>query len=162
VSEVFAQLAGGREDAASKVGLASLLKSLWAGEYTDERDARFINDRVHANIQKDGTFSVIPRIYAGVTTPSELRRIAEVAEKYKVPMVKITGGQRIDLLGIKKSDLPGIWQELGMPSGHAYTKSFRTCKSCVGTDFCATASGIPSRSRRRSSGASRASSRRTR
>jgi len=136
VSEVFAQLAGGKEDAASKVGLASLLKSLWPDEYVDERDARFINDRVHANIQKDGTYSVVPRIYAGVTTPSELRRIATVAEKYNVPMVKITGGQRIDLLGIKKADLPGIWQELGMPSGHAYTKAFRTCKSCVGTDFC--------------------------
>src|SRR6185295_1262353 len=92
VSDVFAKLAGGKEDAASKVGLASLLKSLWPGEYDDERDARFINDRVHANIQKDGTFSVVPRIYAGVTTPSELRRIAEVAEKYKVPLVKITGG----------------------------------------------------------------------
>jgi len=136
VSDVFAQLAGGKEDAASKVGLASLLKSLWPGEYVDERDARFINDRVHANIQKDGTFSVVPRIYAGVTTPAELRRIAEVAEKYQVPMVKFTGGQRIDLLGVKKADLPGMWQELGMPSGHAYTKSFRTCKSCVGTDFC--------------------------
>jgi nitrite reductase (NADH) large subunit len=136
VSDVFAQLAGGKEDAASKVGLASLLKSLWPEEYVDERDARFINDRVHANIQKDGTFSVVPRIYGGVTTPAELRRIAEVAEKYQVPMVKITGGQRIDLLGVKKADLPGMWQELGMPSGHAYTKSFRTCKSCVGTDFC--------------------------
>ncbi|HUR38483.1 MAG TPA: nitrite reductase large subunit NirB, partial [Planctomycetota bacterium] len=136
VSDVFAQLAGGKEDAGSKVGLASLLKSLWPDEYVDERDARFINDRVHANIQKDGTFSVVPRIYGGVTTPAELRRIAEVAEKYQVPMVKITGGQRIDLLGVKKGDLPGMWQELGMPSGHAYTKSFRTCKSCVGTDFC--------------------------
>jgi nitrite reductase (NADH) large subunit len=136
VSGVFAQLAGGQEDAASKIGLASLLKSLWPGEYEDERDARFINDRVHANIQKDGTFSVVPRIYGGVTSPSELRRIAEVAEKYHVPMVKITGGQRLDLLGVKKEDLPGIWQDLGMPSGHAYTKAFRTCKSCVGTDFC--------------------------
>jgi nitrite reductase (NADH) large subunit len=137
VSRVFAELApGGKEDPSSKVGLASLLKSLWPGEYDDERDARFINDRVHANIQKDGTFSVVPRIYAGVTTPSELQRIADVAVKYKVPMVKITGGQRIDLLGVKKEDLPGVWQELGMPSGHAYTKAFRTCKSCVGTDFC--------------------------
>ncbi len=136
VSGVFAELAGGKEDAGSKVGLASLLKSLWPGEYEDERDARFINDRVHANIQKDGTFSVIPRIYGGVTTPAELRRIAEVAEKYHVPMVKITGGQRLDLLGIKKEDLPGVWKDLGMPSGHAYTKAFRTCKSCVGTDFC--------------------------
>src|SRR4030095_2151378 len=100
VSEVFSQLAEGREDPSSKVGLASLLKSLWPGEYEDERDARFINDRVHANIQKDGTFSVVPRIYGGVTSPAELRRIAEVAEKYNVPMVKITGGQRLDLLGV--------------------------------------------------------------
>jgi nitrite reductase (NADH) large subunit len=136
VSEVFAQLAGGKEDAGSKIGLASLLKSLWPGEYEDERDARFINDRVHANIQKDGTFSVVPRIYGGVTSPAELRRIAEVAEKYNVRTVKITGGQRIDLLGVKKEELPAIWKDLGMPSGHAYTKAFRTCKSCVGTDFC--------------------------
>jgi nitrite reductase (NADH) large subunit len=136
VSAVFQALAGGKEDPASKVGLASLLKSLWPGEYEDERDARFINDRVHANIQKDGTFSVVPRIYGGVTTPAELRRIAEVAEKYKVPMVKFTGGQRLDLLGVKKEDLPAVWKELGIPSGHAYTKAFRTCKSCVGTDFC--------------------------
>jgi nitrite reductase (NADH) large subunit len=136
VSEVFAQLASGQEDPASKVGLASLLKTLWPEEYQDERDARFINDRVHANIQKDGTFSVVPRIYGGVTSADELMRIAQVAVKYKVPMVKLTGGQRIDLLGIKKHDLPNVWKELGMPSGHAYTKAFRTCKSCVGTDFC--------------------------
>jgi nitrite reductase (NADH) large subunit len=136
VSAVFRELAGGKEDPASKVGLASLLKTLWPGEYDDERDARFINDRVHANIQKDGTYSVVPRIYGGVTSPAELRRIAEVAEKYHVPMVKFTGGQRLDLLGIKKEDLPKIWTELGIPSGHAYTKAFRTCKSCVGTDFC--------------------------
>jgi nitrite reductase (NADH) large subunit len=136
VSETFAQLADGREDPASKVGLASLLKTLWPGEYEDERDARFINDRVHANIQKNGTFSVVPRIYGGVTTADELMRIATVAVKYNVPMVKLTGGQRIDLLGIRKEDLPSVWKELGMPSGHAYTKAFRTCKSCVGTDFC--------------------------
>ena len=136
VSAVFRELAGGKEDPASKVGLASLLKTLWPGEYEDERDARFINDRVHANIQKDGTFSVVPRIYGGVTTPAELRRIAEVAEKYQVPLVKFTGGQRLDLLGVKKDDLPKMWKDLGIPSGHAYTKAFRTCKSCVGTDFC--------------------------
>jgi len=136
VSEVFSQLADGREDPSSKVGLASLLKTLWPGEYQDERDARFINDRVHANIQKDGTFSVVPRIYGGVTSADELMRIATVAVKYNVPMVKLTGGQRIDLLGIKKEHLPDVWKELGMPSGHAYTKAFRTCKSCVGTDFC--------------------------
>lgn len=136
VSAVFRELAGGVEDPGSKAGLASLLNTLWPGEYEDERDARFINDRVHANIQKDGTFSVVPRIYGGVTTPDELRRIAEVAVKYSVPMVKFTGGQRIDLLGVKKDDLPHVWKDLGMPSGHAYTKAFRTCKSCVGTDFC--------------------------
>jgi len=136
VSAVFRELAGGKEDPGSKPGLASLLKSLWPHDYEDERDARFINDRVHANIQRDGTFSVVPRIYGGVTSAAELKRIAEVAEKYNVPMVKFTGGQRIDLLGIKKEDLPSVWKDLGIPSGHAYTKAFRTCKSCVGTDFC--------------------------
>lgn len=136
VSAVFQELADGVEDPDSKVGLSSLLKTLWAGEYEDERDARFINDRVHANIQKDGTYSVVPRIYAGVTSADELLRIAQAAVKYNAKMVKFTGGQRIDLLGIKKEDLPRIWKDLDMPSGHAYTKSFRTCKSCVGTDFC--------------------------
>jgi nitrite reductase (NADH) large subunit len=136
VSAVFEALAGGVEDAGSKMGLASLLKTLWGAEYEDERDARFINDRVHANIQKDRTFSVVPRIYGGVTSPDQLRRIADVADKYRVPMVKITGGQRIDLLGIKKEDLPGVWRDLDMPSGHAYGKTFRTCKTCVGTEFC--------------------------
>jgi nitrite reductase (NADH) large subunit len=136
VSAVFRELAGGREDVGSKMGLSSLLKTVWGAEYEDERDARFINDRVHANIQKDRTFSVVPRIYGGVTSADELRRIADVADKYQVPMVKITGGQRIDLLGIKKEDLPDVWKDLDMPSGHAYAKSFRTCKTCVGTDFC--------------------------
>ncbi len=136
VSAVFAALADGVEDAVSKVGLASLLKTVWGAEYEDERDARFINDRVHANIQKDATFSVIPRIYGGVTSAAELRRIADVADKYQVPMVKITGGQRIDLLGITREQLPLVWHDLGMPSGHAYTKAFRTCKTCVGTEFC--------------------------
>ena len=136
VSSVFNALAGGEEDLSSKMGLASLLKSLWGAEYEDERDARYINDRVHANIQKDKTFSVIPRIYGGVTSAAELRRIADVADKYDVPMVKITGGQRIDLLGITKENLPNVWKDLDMPSGHAYAKSFRTCKTCVGTEFC--------------------------
>ena len=136
VSQVFAALAGGKEDAGSKLGLASLLRTIWGAEYEDERDARFINDRVHANIQNDGTFSVVPRIYGGITTPDQLRRIADAAEKYEARMVKITGGQRIDLLGIPKEYLPEVWQEVGMPSGHAYTKAFRTCKTCVGTEFC--------------------------
>ena len=135
-SAALETLAGGKEDAASKMGLASLLKTIWADEYEDERDARFINDRVHANIQRDGTFSVVPRIFGGVTSPDELRRLADVAEKYEAKMVKITGGQRIDLLGIPKTHLPDVWRELKMPSGHAYTKAFRTCKTCVGTDFC--------------------------
>ena len=136
VSAVFQALAGGKEDAASKPGLASLLNTIWADEYEDERDARFINDRVHGNIQKDGTFSVVPMMAGGVTSPAQLRRIADVSEKYNVPMVKLTGGQRIDLLGIKKEDLPKVWADLDMPSGHAWGKRYRTCKSCVGTDFC--------------------------
>ena len=136
VSAVLDALAEGRDDPASKPGLASLLKTIWGADCEDERDARFINDRVHANIQNDGTFSVIPRIYGGVTSSEELRRIADAADKYSARMIKITGGQRIDLLGIRKSDLPAIWKDLEMPSGHAYTKAFRTCKTCVGTEFC--------------------------
>jgi nitrite reductase (NADH) large subunit len=136
VSSVFKALAGGLEDAASKPALASLLATIWNDEYEDERDARFINDRVHGNIQKDGTFSVIPEVPGGVCTPDELMRIAGVAVKYKVPLVKLTGGQRIDLLGVPKDQLPGVWRALGMPAGFAWGKSYRTCKSCVGTDFC--------------------------
>ncbi|HEX6354228.1 nitrite reductase large subunit NirB [Actinophytocola sp.] len=137
VSSVFAALApDGMEDARSKMGLTSLLRTMWNDEYVDERDARFINDRVHANIQKDGTFSVVPQMKGGCTTPRQLRTIADVAEKYDVPLVKLTGGQRIDLLGIRKEDLPKVWADLGMPSGYAYGKSFRTVKTCVGSDFC--------------------------
>jgi len=137
VSAVFAALApGGAEDAKSKMGLTSVLRMIWGADYEQENDAKFINDRVHANIQRDGTFSVVPQIKGGVTTPAQLRTIADVAEKYEVPMVKITGGQRIDLLGVRKEDLPAMWHDLGMPSGYAYGKSFRTVKTCVGTDFC--------------------------
>ncbi len=137
VSAVFRALAaGGREDAASKPALASLLITIWNGDYEDERDARFINDRVHANIQKDGTFSVVPEMAGGICTPGQLRRIAEVADKYVVPLVKLTGGQRIDLVGVRKEDLPGIWRDLDMPAGTAWGKSYRTCKSCIGTDHC--------------------------
>ena len=91
---------------------------------------------MHANIQKDGTFSVIPEIPGGVCTPAELMRIAEVALKYNVPLVKVTGGQRIDLVGVPKHDLPGIWRDLDMPAGYAWGKSYRTCKSCIGIDYC--------------------------
>jgi len=119
-----------------KPALSYLLDMVWCGGHEEDRSARFINDRVHANIQKDGTFSVVPRMRGGVTTPDELRRIADVADKYKVPMVKVTGSQRIDLLGIKKADLPQVWADLGMPSGQAYTKGVRMVKTCVGTEFC--------------------------
>lgn len=112
------------------------LGMLWPTEYVDEKESRFVNERYHANIQKDGTFSVVPRIYGGVTSPADLKKIAEVAEKYDVPMVKFTGGQRIDLLGVKKEDLPKVWAELDMPSGHAYGKALRTVKTCVGSTFC--------------------------
>ncbi len=112
------------------------LISTWPGEAKDDPQSRFINERAHANIQKDGTYSVVPRMWGGVTNASELRRIADVADKYQVPMVKVTGGQRIDLLGIKKEDLPSVWKDLDMPSGHAYGKSIRTVKTCVGSEFC--------------------------
>ncbi len=136
VSDVAAACGTGRECGTCKPALAYLVSEVCANQHREERDARYINDRVHANIQHDGTFSVVPRMYGGVTTPDELRRIADVADKYEVPMVKVTGGQRLDLLGVRKQDLPAIWRELGMPSGHAYAKAVRTVKTCVGTEFC--------------------------
>ncbi len=102
----------------------------------DDPQSRFINERAHANIQKDGTYSVIPRMFGGITTAKDLRRIADVADKYNIPTVKVTGGQRIDLLGIKKEDLPKVWADLDMPSGHAYAKALRTVKTCVGSEWC--------------------------
>ncbi|GAB2893208.1 nitrite reductase large subunit NirB [Paraburkholderia jirisanensis] len=110
--------------------------STWPREAVDDPQSRFVNERVHANIQKDNTFSVIPQMKGGVTNASELRRIADVADKYNIPMVKVTGGQRIDLLGVKKEDLPHVWKDLGMKSGHGYGKSIRTVKTCVGSEFC--------------------------
>ena len=112
------------------------LLSTWPREAVDDPQSRFVNERVHANIQKDNTFSVVPQMKGGVTTPDELRRIADVADKYRIPMVKVTGGQRIDLLGVKKEDLVSVWKDLGMQSGHAYGKSIRTVKTCVGSEFC--------------------------
>jgi nitrite reductase [NAD(P)H] large subunit len=111
----------------------------WPGEYADDPLSRFINERAHANIQKDGTYSVVPRIFGGETTPAQLRALADVAEKYRVPTVKITGGQRVDLLGLKKDQLPSIWGDLseaGFVSGHAYGKAVRTVKTCVGSEWC--------------------------
>ena len=108
----------------------------WPHEVKDDPQSRFINERAHANIQKDGTFSVVPRMYGGITTPNQLRRIADVAEKYKLPTIKVTGGQRIGLFGIKKEDLPKVWGDLDMQSGFAYGKSLRTVKTCVGKEWC--------------------------
>jgi nitrite reductase (NADH) large subunit len=111
----------------------------WPNEYADDYQSRFINERAHANIQKDGTYSVVPRMWGGVTSSSELRAIADVIDKFSIPTVKVTGGQRIDMLGIKKTDLPAVWADLGKAgfvSGHAYAKGLRTVKTCVGTDWC--------------------------
>lgn len=125
--------------ASCRPALNYYLISTWPGEAKDDPQSRFINERAHANIQKDGSYSVVPRMWGGLTTPAELRAIADVAEKYRVPTVKVTGGQRIDLLGVKKADLIPMWDELGkagMVSGHAYGKSLRTVKTCVGTEHC--------------------------
>jgi nitrite reductase (NADH) large subunit len=111
----------------------------WPGVYVDDAQSRFINERFHANIQKDGTYSVVPRMWGGITNPKELRAIADVADRYAIPTVKVTGGQRIDLLGVRGEDLPHVWAELnaaGLMSGHAYAKGLRTVKTCVGTDHC--------------------------
>jgi len=112
------------------------LISTWPKEAQDDPQSRFINERSHANIQKDGTYSVIPRMWGGETTADELRRIADAVDKYRIPTVKVTGGQRIDLLGVKKEDLPAVWKDIGMPSGHAYAKALRTVKTCVGSEWC--------------------------
>jgi nitrite reductase (NADH) large subunit len=111
----------------------------WPLDYRDDSQSRLVNERMHANIQKDGTFSVVPRMWGGVTNAAELRAIADAADRYNVPMVKVTGGQRIDLLGVRKEDLPAIWADLnaaGLVSGHAYSKGLRTVKTCVGSEFC--------------------------
>jgi nitrite reductase (NADH) large subunit len=112
------------------------LISTWPKEARDDPQSRFINERSHANIQKDGTYSVIPRMWGGETTADELRRIADAVDKYNIPTVKVTGGQRIDLLGVKKEDLVNVWKDIGMPSGHAYAKALRTVKTCVGSEWC--------------------------
>ena len=125
--------------AACRPALNYYLLCAWPGVYRDDRQSRFINERAHGNIQKDGTFSVVPRMWGGVTNPRELRAIADVAEEFAIPAVKVTGGQRIDLLGVKKEDLPAVWDRLnaaGMVSGHAYGKALRTVKTCVGSQWC--------------------------
>ncbi|WP_374660610.1 nitrite reductase large subunit NirB [Phenylobacterium sp.] len=125
--------------AACRPALNYYLLCAWPGDYQDDKQSRFINERVHANIQKDGTYSVVPRMWGGMTTSGELRAIADVVDKFAIPTVKVTGGQRIDLLGVRKDDLPAVWADLnaaGMVSGHAYAKGLRTVKTCVGSDWC--------------------------
>jgi len=125
--------------ASCRPALNYYLLCAWPGDYQDDQQSRFVNERLHANIQKDGTYSVVPRMWGGLTNPRELRAIADVVEKYKAPMVKVTGGQRLDIFGIRKEDLPAVWADLnaaGMVSGHAYGKALRTVKTCVGSEWC--------------------------
>jgi nitrite reductase (NADH) large subunit len=122
--------------ASCRPALNYYVTAAWPHEAQDDPQSRFINERAHANIQKDGTYSVVPRMFGGVTTAAELRRIADVVDKYRIPTVKVTGGQRIDLLGVSKQDLPAVWADLDMPSGFAYAKALRTVKTCVGSEWC--------------------------
>ncbi|OYV51885.1 MAG: nitrite reductase large subunit [Acidocella sp. 20-58-15] len=125
--------------ASCRPALNFYLLAAWPGEYVDDAQSRFVNERMHANIQKDGTYSVVPRMWGGTTSARELRAIADVVDKFNIPAVKVTGGQRIDMLGVKKEDLRAVWQDLnaaGLVSGHAYGKALRTVKTCVGSEWC--------------------------
>jgi len=141
IPEVMQRMSWSTPDgcASCRPALNYYLLCAWPGEYQDDQQSRFVNERMHANIQKDGTYSVVPRMWGGITSPRELRAIADVVEKYNAPMVKVTGGQRLDIFGIRKEDLPAVWADLnaaGMVSGHAYGKSLRTVKTCVGSEWC--------------------------
>ena len=125
--------------AACRPALNYYLLANWPEEYEDDAQSRFINERAHGNIQKDGTYSVVPRMFGGLCTANDLRTIADVSDKYDVPEMKVTGGQRIDLFGVKKEVLPKMWKDLtdaGFVSGHAYGKSMRTVKTCAGDTWC--------------------------
>ncbi|WNO53428.1 nitrite reductase large subunit NirB [Stakelama saccharophila] len=141
IPEVMQKLHWSTPDGCSscRPALNYYLLCAWPGDYADDQQSRFVNERLHANIQKDGTYSVVPRMWGGITSPTELRAIADVVEKYDAPMVKVTGGQRLDIFGIRKEDLPAVWADLnaaGMVSGHAYGKALRTVKTCVGSEWC--------------------------
>ncbi|MEN3746538.1 nitrite reductase large subunit NirB [Sphingomonas sp. HF-S3] len=141
IPEVMHKLHWGTPDgcASCRPALNYYLLCALPGDYVDDQQSRFVNERMHANIQKDGTYSVVPRMWGGITSPRELRAIADVVEKFNAPMVKVTGGQRLDIFGIRKEDLPAVWADLnaaGMVSGHAYGKSLRTVKTCVGSEWC--------------------------
>ena len=125
--------------ASCRPALNYYLLARWPEEYKDDAQSRFINERAHGNIQKDGTYSVVPRMFGGLVKPNELRAIADVCDKFDVPEMKVTGGQRIDMFGIKKEDLPAMWKDLtdaGFVSGHAYGKAMRTVKTCAGKTWC--------------------------
>ena len=141
IPQVMQELSWSTPDGCSscRPALNYYLLCAWPADHQEDPQSRFVNERMHANIQKDGTYSVVPRMWGGVTTPKELRAIADAAEKYGARMVKVTGGQRLDLFGIRKEDLPAIWSDLnaaGMVSGHAYGKALRTVKTCVGSEWC--------------------------
>ena len=141
IPEVLQELEWSTPDGCSscRPALNYYLLCAWPGTYQDDNQSRFINERVHANIQKDGTFSVVPRMWGGMTSADELRAIADVVDKFDIPAVKVTGGQRLDLFGVAKKDLPAVWADLnaaGMVSGHAYGKSLRTVKTCAGSQWC--------------------------
>ena len=141
IPEVMQKLSWSTPDGCSscRPALNYYLLCALPGDYRDDQQSRFVNERMHANIQKDGTYSVVPRMWGGLTSPRELRAIADVVEKFDAPMVKVTGGQRLDIFGIRKEDLPAVWADLnaaGMVSGHAYGKSLRTVKTCVGSEWC--------------------------
>ncbi|WDI42809.1 nitrite reductase large subunit NirB [Bremerella sp. P1] len=123
-----------------KPAAASIFASLWNDHIleTSHKTLQDTNDRFLANIQRDATYSVVPRVAGGEITPDKLIVLGEVAKKYNL-YTKITGGQRVDLFGAKVQDLPDIWSELidaGFESGHAYGKAVRTVKSCVGSTWC--------------------------
>ena len=142
VYDVFSKLDWKTADGCSKCRPAVnfyLLVKYNDDKYTNDKRSALVNDRVFANIQKDGTYSVVPRIWGGLTSPQELKDIADIAVKYNVPTVKFTGGQRLDMLGVKKEQLEPMWKDLndcGFVSGQAYAKGLRTVKTCVGNTWC--------------------------
>ena len=121
-----------------KPAVASILASVWNDLIAEQSTIQDTNDRYLANIQRGGTYSVVPRIAGGEITPEKLMAIGRIAKKYDL-YTKITGGQRIDMFGARVDQLPDIWEELihaGFESGHAYGKALRTIKSCVGSTWC--------------------------
>jgi nitrite reductase (NADH) large subunit len=121
-----------------KPAVASLLSSIWNDVIAEQATIQDSNDRYLANIQRGGTYSVVPRIAGGEISPDKLITIGRIAKKYNL-YTKITGGQRIDMFGARIDQLPDIWEELvaeGFESGHAYGKALRTIKSCVGSTWC--------------------------